>query len=79
MRIREARIRDAAAIAGMMSENEEISVDAVMGMIQKNDPKIYVGADFSANILACSVGADKVYKSKNCFDQNVEEEFRKMY
>ena len=79
MRIREARLRDAAAIASMMSGTEEITAEAVMGMIQKRDPAIFVGADFSANILACSVSKDKVYKSKNCLDQGVEEEFAKMY
>lgn len=79
MRIREARVRDAAAIANLMSEKEAVTETAVLGMIQKNEPKIFVGTDFSANVLACSVGADRIYKSSNCFEQNVEDEFAKMY
>ena len=79
MRIREARIRDSAAIAKLTTGEGAVTEDEVMGMIQKNDPKIYVAADFSANIWGCALGADKVYIAENCLEQGLAEDLKKMY
>ena len=79
MNIREARIRDVAAIAGLIPESAAITEDKVMGMIAKKDPKIYVAADFSANIHACALGADKIYVSPNCMEEGVLDALAKMY
>lgn len=79
MRIREARMRDAAMITDLIPESEGISEGDVMGMIQKMDPKVYVAADFSANILGFSLSADKVFLSPNCLELGVADELKSKY
>lgn len=79
MKIRDARVRDAVAIANIIPESEAINDMQIMGMIQKNDPKVYVATDFSANILACALGKDKVFVSSNCAEAGVEDELKAMY
>ena len=79
MRIREARIRDAKAIADMLPDDVKKTEEEVMVMIQKKETTIYVGTDFGANILGCAFGADKIYISSTCREVGALEQLQKLY
>lgn len=78
MKIREARPRDAAKISEILPAEAGITQSQIMDLIQGSS-KVYVAADFSANILGCALDKEKVYISKNCYEQGVIEELQAQY
>lgn len=79
MRIREARIRDAEAITGIIPAEEGIAINAVMALLQNSDSPVYVATDFSANILGCALDSERIYVSSACMEPGVVEELKSKY
>ena len=78
MKIREARPRDAAKIAEMLPQEAGMTQAQILEMIQ-GENKVFIAADFSANILGCALDKERVYVSKNCYEPGVDEELKKQY
>lgn len=79
MRIRDARVRDVMAIIDLLPEDEKCTYDELVDKIQDSNPPIFVATDFSANVLGCAIGADKVYIKENCAEPGIENELRAKY